>query len=62
MEAIPDTRWEPKPYDWPELPAIEGRDEWIEGRRYLGLDVLARSRGLTDPATEQEDATAALTA
>ena len=40
----------------------EQHDEWIEGRRYLGLDVLARSRGLTDPATEQEDATAALTA
>ncbi|MGY5280808.1 IS256 family transposase [Nocardia gipuzkoensis] len=40
----------------------EQHDEWIEGRRYLGLDVLARSRGLADPATEQEDATAALTA
>ena len=23
----------------------EQHDEWIEGRRYLGLDVLARSRG-----------------
>lgn len=40
----------------------EQHDEWIEGRRYLGLDVLARSRGLTDP-TEQENTTpAALTA
>ncbi|WP_327139852.1 IS256 family transposase [Nocardia sp. NBC_01327] len=39
----------------------EQHDEWIEGRRYLGLDVLARSRGLTDP-DEQEDTTAALTA
>ncbi|WP_433679197.1 IS256 family transposase [Nocardia sp. CA-119907] len=32
----------------------EQHDEWIEGRRYLGLDVLARSRGLT-PTDEQED-------
>lgn len=39
----------------------EQHDEWIEGRRYLGLDVLARSRGLTEPADEQEDS-AALTA
>lgn len=39
----------------------EQHDEWIEGRRYLGLDVLARSRGLTDP-TEQEDTTPALIA
>jgi putative transposase len=40
----------------------EQHDEWIEGRRYLGLDVLARSRGTT-PAEEQEDTTpAALTA
>lgn len=39
----------------------EQHDEWIEGRRYLGLDVLARSRGLTDP-TEQEDTNPALTA
>ena len=33
----------------------EQHDEWIEGRRYLGLDVLARSRGLTDPTTEQDN-------
>lgn len=32
----------------------EQHDEWIEGRRYLGLDVLARSHGLT-PTNEQED-------
>ncbi|OXS82943.1 IS256 family transposase [Kocuria marina] len=32
----------------------EQTDEWAEGRRYLGLDVLARSRAaiLTDPPTE----------
>ncbi|MEV6772527.1 IS256 family transposase [Nocardia sp. NPDC051030] len=36
----------------------EQHDEWIEGRRYLGLDVLARSRGLT-PTDEQEDTTPA---
>jgi hypothetical protein len=34
--------------------ASEQHDEWTEGRRYLGLDVLARSRvtlaaGSTDP-------------
>uniref|UniRef100_UPI00048EA7B3 IS256 family transposase n=1 Tax=Nocardia sp. CNY236 TaxID=1169152 RepID=UPI00048EA7B3 len=40
----------------------EQHDEWIEGRRYLGLDVLARSRGLTDPTTEQEENPEALTA
>ncbi len=40
----------------------EQHDEWIEGRRYLGLDVLARSHGLTDPINEQEDPTPALTA
>jgi transposase-like protein len=34
----------------------EQHDEWTEGRRYLGLDVLTRSRGLTDP-TEQEETT-----
>lgn len=39
----------------------EQHDEWIEGRRYLGLDVLARSRGIADP-TEQEDTNPALTA
>ncbi|WP_280205951.1 IS256 family transposase, partial [Nocardia cyriacigeorgica] len=39
----------------------EQHDEWIEGRRYLGLDVLARSRNHTEPSDEQEDP-AALTA
>jgi len=38
----------------------EQHDEWIEGRRYLGLDVLVRSRGQSEPI-EQED-TPALTA
>ena len=42
-------------------------DEWIEGRRYLGLDILARARAnLSETATTQttkEDLTpAALTA
>lgn len=36
----------------------EQHDEWIEGRRYLGLDFLARSRGLTT-TDEQEDTTPA---
>jgi transposase-like protein len=27
----------------------EQHDEWVEGRRYLGLDVLARARTQTDP-------------
>ncbi len=33
----------------------EQHDEWIEGRRYLGLDVLARSRmtGINNPTTEE---------
>ncbi|GAA4491392.1 hypothetical protein GCM10023094_55790 [Rhodococcus olei] len=44
----------------------EQHDEWIEGRRYLGLDVLARSRGEDTAETvndvDQEVAPAALTA
>ena len=45
----------------------EQHDEWTEGRRYLGLDVLARSRMALihsdETATEKEDLTpAALTA
>jgi len=45
----------------------EQHDDWIEGRRYLGLDVLARSRialiNTDDTTTEKEDLTpAALTA
>ncbi|TXI65161.1 MAG: IS256 family transposase, partial [Mycolicibacterium mageritense] len=44
----------------------EQHDEWIEGRRYLGLDVLTRARtSLTDteePTDQQTDTTPALTA
>ncbi|MGV9734100.1 IS256 family transposase [Rhodococcus aetherivorans] len=43
----------------------EQHDEWIEGRRYLGLDVLARSRTDTPAdsvAEETEEVTPALTA
>jgi putative transposase len=44
----------------------EQHDEWIEGRRYLGLDVLTRSRAAltsTDQtASEQPSTTPALTA
>jgi putative transposase len=41
----------------------EQHDEWIESRRYLGLDVLTKSRASQDPSTEQEVTTpAALTA
>ena len=32
----------------------EQTDEWAEGRRYLGLDVLARSRMRLIPTTESE--------
>lgn len=40
----------------------EQHDEWVESRRYLGLDVLSKSRAVNDTATEQEDTPAALTA
>ena len=41
----------------------EQHDEWIEGRRYLGLDVLARCRATTQPTNPKENTTpAALTA
>jgi transposase-like protein len=33
----------------------EQNDEWIEGRRYLGLDVLARSRITVVPAPADTD-------
>jgi putative transposase len=36
--------------------------EWAESRRYLGLDVLSKSRAVNDTPTEQEDTPAALTA
>ena len=40
----------------------EQHDEWAESRRYLGLDVLSKSRTDHTPSTEQEDTPAALTA
>lgn len=40
----------------------EQHDEWIEGRRYLGLDVLSRSRGLTTSDEQEDAAPAELTA
>lgn len=35
----------------------EQHDEWIEGRRYLGLAVLARARATQTAPTEHEPAT-----
>ncbi|WP_460353786.1 transposase, partial [Mycobacterium sp. ZZG] len=40
----------------------EQHDEWAESRRYLGLDVLSKSRAVNDTPTEQEATPAALTA
>jgi putative transposase len=41
----------------------EQHDEWIEGRRYFGLDVLNRSRAnLADKPTDQQATPPALTA
>jgi putative transposase len=41
----------------------EQHDEWIEGRRYLGLDVLNRSRaGLSAHSEPERTVTPALTA
>ena len=40
----------------------EQHDEWAESRRYLGLDVLSKSRAEQTPSTEQEATPAALTA
>jgi putative transposase len=40
----------------------EQHDEWAESRRYLGLDVLSKSRAINDTTTEQEANPAALTA
>jgi putative transposase len=34
-------------------PQAEQHDEWTEGRRYLGLDILARSRITLTPATQE---------
>jgi putative transposase len=33
----------------------EQHDEWAEGRRYFGLDVLTRCRTATEPTTETEE-------
>ncbi|NVN50651.1 Mobile element protein [Mycolicibacterium hippocampi] len=38
----------------------EQHDEWAESRRYLGLDVLSKSRTVNDTPTEQEATPAAL--
>jgi len=35
----------------------EQHDEWAEGRRYLGLDILARARITTVPDTTEETTT-----
>ncbi len=35
----------------------EQHDEWIEGRRYLGLDVLSRSRLTLIPTGKEEQTT-----
>jgi transposase-like protein len=40
----------------------EQHDEWAESRRYLGLDVLSKSRLTTNATTEHETTPAALTA
>ncbi|MFP1155051.1 IS256 family transposase [Mycobacterium sherrisii] len=40
----------------------EQHDEWAESRRYLGLEVLSKSRADHTPSTEQENVPAALTA
>jgi len=40
----------------------EQHDEWAESWRYLGLDVLSKSRTVNDTPAEQEDTPAALTA
>ena len=41
----------------------EQHDEWAEGRRYLGLDVLARSQAVdTDPTEEVTTDLQAITA
>jgi putative transposase len=40
----------------------EQHDEWLESRRYLGLDVLSKSRADHSSPTEQEATQAALTA
>jgi putative transposase len=48
-------------------PSVTGRgqqhDEWTEMRRYIGLDILARSRaGITTASTTKEVTLTAITA
>lgn len=33
----------------------EQHDEWAEGRRYLGLDILTKCRAVTEPVTDSEE-------
>ncbi|KZS64085.1 hypothetical protein A4G27_11305 [Mycobacterium kansasii] len=40
----------------------EQHDEWAESRRFLGLEILSKSRVTTDTPPEQEATTAELTA
>jgi putative transposase len=40
----------------------EQHDEWAESRRYLGLEVLSKSRTDQKSTAEEEDTHAALTA
>ena len=40
----------------------EQHDEWTETRRYIGLDVLARSRPATGPGPPEEVTPTAITA
>ena len=53
-----------RPYPPRGAVLAEQHDEWIESRRYLGLDVLSKSRTdtPTDTATEEVVTTPALTA
>ena len=39
----------------------EQHDEWIEGRRYLGLDVIARSQKTSTETTENTEGSEAMT-
>ena len=39
----------------------EQHDDWIEGRRYLGLDVLARSRMTPDNDQDRQETTDPMT-
>ena len=37
---------------------VEQNDEWTEGRRYIGLEVLAKARAVREPAPDSEEVTA----